>query len=68
MYDFNSTGDASDASVTSAGLLSSGKPGGLRAQLPGLCRELSDSEYAAVKEFITRVSEAHSRFKEVCSG
>jgi hypothetical protein len=73
----NSTGDASDSSATcsasassiiSAGLLSSGKPGGTCARLPGLYRELSDSEYIAVKEFVSRVSEAHMRFKEVYSG
>jgi hypothetical protein len=68
MDNLNSTGDASDSSILRAGLRSSGKPGGTCARLPGLCRELSDAEYAGVKEFVARVSEAHRRFKEVYSG
>jgi hypothetical protein len=64
----NSTGDASDSSVLRAGLRSSGKPVALCAQRAGLCRELSDAEYVAVKAFVARVSEAHRRYKEVYSG
>lgn len=67
----NSTDQASDLAVMpnlDRSSVARHEPVALCARHTGLCRELSDSEYIAVKAFVARVSEAHRRYREVYSG